>query len=311
MEGHLRRCRFENTAVVSVGNLSTGGTGKTPTVLELAKYLTSRGFKVSILLRGYRRRTKGTRLVSDGREIFLNVFDAGDEAYLYANLLKDVPVVVSENRCRGAELLVKEFKPDYILLDDALQHLGIERDFDVVLLTPKDLKDRLLPFGRLRESPEVLRLKGDYCLLSKTGGRNGALENFCTSLGKEFGYLTVKGYRLLDSTLREVNFESLKGKEVGTVAALGDNENFFNAVRELGKKYGFKPVKFLGFRDHHHHRNTRLDRELIWITTFKDFFKLRGKCENIFVLDRLVELPRGLMEKVEKLAGRRKQLSAG
>jgi len=299
--GHLSRCGFESTAVVSVGNLSVGGTGKTPAVLELARYLTSKGFRVSILLRGYGRETRGTLLVSDGREVRLSVREAGDEAFLYAKLLRGVAVVVSEDRCRGAELLVREFNPDFILLDDALQHLKIRRDLDVVLLTPRDLKDRLFPFGRLREPPSVLRLKGDYCLFSKTEGANLQLENFCSSLGKEFGYLSVKGYRLLDPRLREVDFETIKGREVGVVAAVGDNDSFFKAVKELGKRYGFKPVRFLGFRDHYHYRDTRLDDGLLWITTLKDFFKLREKNENLAALDRLIELPESLLRRVEKL----------
>ena len=305
LNGTLKRCRFRETVLVSVGNISVGGTGKTPTVMELAKYLLRKGFKVSVLLRGYRRKTKGTRLVSDGREVYLDVFDAGDEAYLYANLLKGVPVVVSENRCRGAELLVEEFKPDFILLDDALQHLRIWRNFDIVLLTPKDLKDKLLPFGRLREPPEVLWFKGDYCLLSKTNGRSEELERFCNTLGKDFGYLTVKGYKLFNSSLEEVDFENLRGKKVGVVAALGDNESFFNTVRVLGERYGFEPIEFLGFRDHHHHRDTYLDGNLLWITTFKDYFKLRERNKNLLVLDRIVGLPEGLLKRMERLAGGR------
>jgi len=305
--------------IVSVGNLSVGGTGKTPTVLELAKFLTKRGYKVSVLLRGYKRKTKGTRIVSNGENILMNVYEAGDEAFLYAKLLKGIPVVVSENRCKGAELIVERFKPDVILLDDALQHLRIERDFDVVLLTPRDLKDRVLPFGRLREPLSVLKLKGNYCLLTKTDG-NPALEEFCQRLNKPFGYLRVKGYRLVvnpdvyssegddESPTDRWGFELLKGKTVGVVSALGDNASFFKAIETLAERYDFKPVRFLSFPDHYHYRGVKLEKNLVWLTTFKDYFKLRENFDGkLMVVDRIVELPRSLKEKILTVVERRKE----
>jgi tetraacyldisaccharide 4'-kinase len=187
-----------------------------------------------------------------------------------------------------------------ILLDDAFQHLRIERDLDIVLLTPRDLKDRVIPFGRLREPLEVLKERGDYCLFSKTEKPHRGLENFCSSLGKEFGYLTLKGFKLFDHRLGEVAFSNLKGRRVGVVSALGDNQTFLKQVRELSQIYGFKITKVVQFRDHYDYGNFTPDENLLWITTFKDFFKL-GERENLLVLEREFSLPQGLIQKVEKV----------
>jgi len=295
-KGILKRCRPE-AFTVSVGNLSMGGTGKTPTVVELAKFFLQKGFKVSILLRGYKRKTKGPKLVSDGKKIFLNVFEAGDEAYLYAKLLKGVPIAVAEKRCLGWELL-QPFKPDILLLDDAFQHLSIERDFDIVLLTPKDLKERVFPFGRLREPISSLK-RADFCLFSKTG-RSEALENLCKKFGKNYGYLKLKGFNLFDSSLKGANFSSLKGKKVGIVSALGDNKTFQKQILELSKIYNFEVVKILEFRDHFDYKGVTLDPYLIWLTTFKDLFKLEKQNVKLYAVDREFELPRGLKEVLVK-----------
>jgi len=297
-KGIFKTCR-PKARVISVGNLSVGGTGKTPTVLHLAKHLKGKGLKVSILLRGYRRETKGTLLVSDGEKPLVGIRQCGDEAYLYAKLLKGIPVVVAENRCEGAKLLEKLFSPEVILLDDGFQHLRIERDFDIVLITPRDLKDKVLPFGRLREPLSVLKERGDYCLFSKTEKPHRGLENFCSSLGKKFGYLTLKGFKLFDHRLRGVDFSSLKGEKVGVVSALGDNETFLKQVEELSQIYGFEITKVVQFRDHYHYKDFKPDQNLVWITTFKDFFKIGG--ENLFILEREFSLPSNLLGEVEKL----------
>ena len=273
LKGIKKRCKFP-AKVISIGNLSVGGTGKTPTTLELAKFLTSRGYRVSVVLRGYKREKKGTLLVSDGKEIFFSPSEVGDEAYLYARLL-NIPVAVAERRCEGVSLVVERFRPDVVLLDDAFQHLAVERDLDIVLLTPKDLKDRVLPFGRLREPPAVLKRRGDFCLFTKTESYQ-PLEEFCKALGKPYGYLTLKGFKLFTPSLEEVPLSTLEGKEVGIVSALGDNETFQKQVFNLAKIYRFEVKKVLAFRDHYHYRGVKLDPNLLWLTTFKDLFKLEG-----------------------------------
>jgi tetraacyldisaccharide 4'-kinase len=139
-------------AVVSIGNLSTGGSGKTPFVLLLGELLKTRGIKFDVLSRGYGRVTRGAMAVDPAG----SPRDFGDEPLLIAQRLQ-VPVFVGESRLEAGRLAEAKFGPQLHLLDDGFQHRALARDFDIVLLTPQDAEDRLLPAGRLREPLRNLR----------------------------------------------------------------------------------------------------------------------------------------------------------
>lgn len=132
--------------VVSVGNLSVGGSGKTPFVLLLGELLKVRGVKFDVLSRGYGRQSRGVALVDPGG----SARDFGDEPLLIARRL-GVPVIVGEERYQAGVMTESKFGPQLHLLDDGFQHRALARDFDIVLVTPEDARDRLLPAGRLRE----------------------------------------------------------------------------------------------------------------------------------------------------------------
>lgn len=132
--------------VVSVGNVSVGGSGKTPFVLLLGELLKSRRIPFDILSRGYGRQTQGVKLVDPGGM----PRDFGDEPLLMARKLQ-VPVIVGEERYAAGVFSEKKFGPQLHLLDDGFQHRALFRDFDIVLVTPDDARDQLLPAGRLRE----------------------------------------------------------------------------------------------------------------------------------------------------------------
>jgi tetraacyldisaccharide 4'-kinase len=146
------RARRLNGPVVSVGNLSAGGSGKTPFVMLLAELLKSRGIKFDVLSRGYGRTSRGVLLVDPSG--LAQQF--GDEPLLIARKLQ-VPVVVGEDRYAAGEFAESRFGPQLHLLDDGFQHRALARDFDIVLLTPRDAADKLLPSGRLREPLTSLR----------------------------------------------------------------------------------------------------------------------------------------------------------
>jgi tetraacyldisaccharide 4'-kinase len=133
-------------AVISVGNLSVGGSGKTPFVMLLGEMLKSAGVKFDVLSRGYGRKTRGVALVDPAG----SATEFGDEPLLLARKLK-VPVVVGEDRFQAGVFAEHEFGSQLHLLDDGFQHRALRRDFDIVLVTVQDLHDRLLPGGRLRE----------------------------------------------------------------------------------------------------------------------------------------------------------------
>lgn len=143
--GVLRTRRLEKP-VISVGNLSTGGSGKTPFVIALGELLKQRGISFDVLSRGYRRKTHGTLIVDPTG----TAADYGDEPLLIARRLS-VPVIVGERRFEGGRLAEQRFQSDLHLLDDGFQHRSLARDCDIVLLAAPDLDDQLLPFGRLRE----------------------------------------------------------------------------------------------------------------------------------------------------------------
>ena len=142
----IARARRVQGPVVSVGNLSVGGSGKTPFVLLLGELLKARGVKFDILSRGYGRQTRGVARVDPGG----SARDFGDEPLLLARRL-GVPVIVGEDRYQAGVFAEKSFGPQLHLLDDGFQHRALARDFDIVLVTPEDARDRLLPAGRLRE----------------------------------------------------------------------------------------------------------------------------------------------------------------
>ena len=133
-------------------------------------YLTclKKGYKTAIISRGYKRNTTGTVLVSDGIEVLSKWEDVGDEPYMMAKKLKNIPIVVDENRCRGGQLLIQEFNPDIILMDDGFQHRRLHRDLDIVLLNGKDdyAKHHLLPYGTFRE-PWSSLLRADIIFTTK------------------------------------------------------------------------------------------------------------------------------------------------
>ncbi|HEY1271115.1 MAG TPA: tetraacyldisaccharide 4'-kinase [Terriglobales bacterium] len=131
---------------VSVGNLSVGGSGKTPFVMLLGELLTARSIKFDVLSRGYGRQTTGVRLVDSAG----SPHDFGDEPLLIARKL-GVPVILGEDRYRAGLFAEEKFGPQLHLLDDGFQHRSLARHFDIVLVTPEDSRDRLLPAGRLRE----------------------------------------------------------------------------------------------------------------------------------------------------------------
>ena len=138
--------------MVSIGNLSAGGSGKTPFVLLLGGLLKAREVKFDVLSRGYGRRSKGVLLVHPSG----SSQEYGDEPLLIARKLQ-VPVIVGEDRYQAGRFAESRFGPQLHLLDDGFQHRGLARDFDIVLVTPQDAKDRILPAGRLREPLGSLR----------------------------------------------------------------------------------------------------------------------------------------------------------
>jgi tetraacyldisaccharide 4'-kinase len=165
------RSRALQGSVVSVGNLSAGGSGKTPFVILLGELLKAREIGFDVLSRGYGRKTRGVLLVDPGGL----PAEFGDEPLLIARRLQ-VPVVVGEDRYEAGQFAEARFGPQMHLLDDGFQHRGLARDFDIVLVTPEDARDRLLPGGRLREPLGALRRSDAMVLTSGASAESFPVE---------------------------------------------------------------------------------------------------------------------------------------
>jgi tetraacyldisaccharide 4'-kinase len=165
------RARRLQGPVVCVGNISTGGSGKTPFVILLGELLKARAIKFDVLSRGYGRRSQGTRLVDPAGL----PQEFGDEPLLIARRL-EVPVIVGEDRYEAGHFAESKFGPQLHLLDDGFQHRGLARDFDIVLVTPQDASDKLLPAGRLRESLSSLHRADAVVLTSGASADSFPLE---------------------------------------------------------------------------------------------------------------------------------------
>jgi tetraacyldisaccharide 4'-kinase len=167
----LLRARRLRAAVISIGNLSAGGSGKTPFVLLVGELLKARGLKFDVLSRGYGRKSRGVLLVDPAGL----PQEFGDEPLLIARKLQ-VPVIVGEDRHEAGCFAESRFGPQLHVLDDGFQHRALARDFDIVLVTPQEASDRLLPAGRLRESLGSLRRADAVVLASGASAESFPIE---------------------------------------------------------------------------------------------------------------------------------------
>jgi tetraacyldisaccharide 4'-kinase len=292
--------------VVCVGNLSVGGTGKTPTVLALAGAAASAGLRASILLRGYGREGRGVRVVSDGRGVQLGWREAGDEAVLLAKSLGGVPVVVGENRIAAGQLIVERFDPQVIFLDDGFQHRRLHRDADLVLLDSTDpFGGGLLPRGRLREPISGLR-RANAILLTRAdqGGDPEGLRRRVAAVapGCPVGRAVLRPLRLRDLTAGSHRpLTDLRGRRVLAVSGIGNPESFHRTLRDAGAILGGS----LTYPDHH--AFTEADRrrmgddarrsEASWVvTTEKDAVRMEGRLPEghpVMALEVALEIVEG------------------
>ncbi|MEA1882716.1 MAG: tetraacyldisaccharide 4'-kinase [Candidatus Marinimicrobia bacterium] len=268
------------TKVISVGNITTGGTGKTPAVIYLARLLSKKGKTVAVLSRGYGRKTAGTQLVTDGMTPVTDWRNFGDEATLLAKALPGIPILVDENRHRGGLFLVDRFKPDVIIMDDAFQHRAIERDIDIVLINSQDSRQthKLLPYGFLRE-PWIQLRRAHVLIFTKTNLKKPA--PFLRSLARSAKLPRFRSV-LMSGEPTSCNGQkraAAQGTKVFALSAVGDHGGF---IRSL-KKLGLNVVDEMVFIDHHDYtkadvidakRRFSKSKADFVITTEKDMVKL-------------------------------------
>ncbi len=235
--------------MISIGNISLGGTGKTPAVISLTNHFQKQNISVAVLSRGYGRKTKNTVLVSDGKKTLSDWLLVGDEALLLANNLKSVPIVVDENRVRGGQFIVNKFNPDIIILDDGFQHRKIQRDVDIVLLNCLDSsKDyRLIPLGKLREPLAQLK-RADIILWSKSNLEHAhkiSIQPFTNAPVYESSLHTNS--HVWSRKKNKIPVHYLMGKSCVLVTGVGNPES----VIKIAKNIGIDVRLHLQYKDHH------------------------------------------------------------
>lgn len=255
---------------ISVGNITAGGTGKTPFVIYLANMLKENGIKVGVITNGYKSKKKGAYLVSDGNAIYVKPPEAQDEAYLIA--AHKIPVACGSNRLKAAALLGDV---DCIILDDGFQYRKVNKDIEILILGEKPFdNNRLLPAGLLREQPASM--KRASLILS----RKSIIYNETPVFSYE-----LKPLAIVDANHKKIRVENLP-TPIFAICGIGNPNRFFKDLSILC----VKPEKRIIFNDHHAYNKNDIKRlkslKGTLITTEKDSVKL--KLKNLYILTREV-----------------------
>jgi tetraacyldisaccharide 4'-kinase len=282
----LLRSRSLDCPVVAVGNLTVGGTGKTPAVELAVRTLIELGHRPAVLSRGYGRRGGGVQIVADAASIRLDADEAGDEPFLLARRLPGVPVVVGANRYQAGRVARARFGVTALVLDDGFQHRTLRKDLEIVMARAEQPwgNGRLIPGGPLREPLDGL---GRAHLVVATGARrlDEAPEVTATvaRIAPAVPVLTavhVPTECFQASAMRVVALDTLGSARLVAFAGIGSPSGFQRTLREAA----VTPVDFLPFADHHWYTRedmARLERrgaELRadgFVTTEKDWVRLR------------------------------------
>ncbi|BCR05200.1 tetraacyldisaccharide 4'-kinase [Desulfuromonas versatilis] len=262
--------------VVSVGNLSVGGTGKTPTVEFVVRHLLRAGKTVAVVSRGYGGSARsGVTLVCGGQGPLVAADICGDEPYLLARRLPEAIVLVAPRRAEGVRVAQEEFGADVVVLDDGFQHLAVQRDLDIVLLDGRRPlgNGKVLPAGLLREFPLALG-RADLFLLTRSRGDEPGPRGLSRPVLRCRHRLAGEAISLAGEPLELANLAGLRG---AAFAGIADPEGFFRDLRAAGLALSHA----IGFADHAGYGPRELERlarvaaEVDYlITTEKDGVKL-------------------------------------
>ena len=255
--------------VIAIGNLTVGGTGKTPVVEKFARELRDAGRNVAILSRGYRSKPAPLhrkffnkilfredqtppRVVSDGKSLLLDSETAGDEPYMLASNLKDVVVLVDKDRVKSGRYAIEKFGCDTLLLDDGFQYWHLRgRRHDVVLIDCQQPfgNEHLLPRGTLREPPSHLA-RAHTIFITKSDGKTAALRERIAKLNSTAAIIECVHQPLYFEdvfTGERKGLELLAGKKVASLSGIAQPESFENSLVKLGADHVFSRR----FADHH------------------------------------------------------------
>lgn len=311
--------------VISLGNITVGGTGKTPTAQRLATIIRDMGYRVVILNRGYRAGWTGqVGLVSDGYKSYMTVTEAGDEAYLLAKSLPGVPVVIGKNRILTGQYAVEKLKADVIILDDGYQHWQLARDLDIVLIDALNIfgNNFLLPRGTLREPLSNLGRAQAFLLTKVDQSTDDAKDIIHGTLARYNDQALVvesihqpkcfveieewyKGVRITNVAL-----ETIRNQKVVALSAIGNPTSFEQTILDIG----VAEVCGVRYADHHDYTMAEMqnimqrgvdEKAYALITTEKDAVKIPAEFIHserplpLYVLSIAVHFTEGYEEFME------------
>jgi len=293
----LLKTHSVNIPVISVGNITVGGTGKTPFVIALANWLSEIGYSPGIVTRGYRRRGKGQQIVRDRNSILSTPDQAGDEPFIIASNTRQTIVVADTDRIMAAKTTVKTYACDIVIADDAFQHRRLGRNIDIVIWdADHDPKTSfILPVGRLRESMKGLQ-RADLLLVSRTDLVSTLSADYFKKINSNLFLDALPmsiGRICLLSTDVEIPTTELKNERATAFCGLGNPDQFFNTVEHLTQS---TPVT-KSFPDHHKYSVADLNALIhqakntgcrYLITTRKDAVNLPDSAktvQNLLIID--------------------------
>lgn len=250
---NILKSKKVDVKVISIGNITVGGSGKTPMVIYLTKFLKNTGKNVGVLSRGYGRKSKGYLLVSDGKNILVSVDKSGDEIYQTA-LECRVPAAVSEKRYAGTLKFLSETNIDTLILDDAYQHRWIKRDINILICEQRFLNNTsilnqsLLPMGNLREPFSAIKRAGIIILNRKFSAKTeipGSLKKYFKNKTIFTSYYKAVGFSEIG---RDVNYSlsEFKGQKSLIVSGIANPFSFINVLNQVNVDTKNKLI----FKDH-------------------------------------------------------------
>lgn len=281
--------------VISIGNLTTGGTGKTPITSAIAKYLKDNLNKnVAILSHGYggELSTSETNIVSDGKNIFFKADFAGDEPYWMASNLKDIPVITGRNRYLSGEVAIQDYSCDFLILDDGFQHIKLKRDFNILVIDcyKQFGNNKLLPAGPLREPLSEISRADKIIVVNKKPfdevQKCNCLEyvNELESMYNKPTYLCNFETKRIYNIRTQQELDPAEDCKVYAFAGIAQPEFFFQSLSKA-----FSIVKTREYADHHLYSKNDLEYIIkeaqknnanVIITTEKDAVKLSALVES-------------------------------
>ena len=278
---NLLKSKSYSIPIICVGNLSVGGTGKTPMIEYLVR-LMSKDHNLAILSRGYKRDTSGFILANDNT----TVEEIGDEPYQYKHKFKDVQIAVDENRQNGIEtLLGLNNSPDIILLDDGFQHRKVKAGLYILLTSFNKLftEDILLPYGDLRESKRGAK-RADVVIVTKCpkdlneGDKFEIAEKMKLNSNQKLFFSSISYDDTIYSEKESTSINKLNGSKFSLVTGIANSEPLVEYLESIGLIF-----EHLNYKDHYNFTEKDLDKlnsKKLILTTEKDFMRLKGKLDK-------------------------------